>query len=51
MFLAITIDLEPNIARIGPFLITWHGVLGRCSSPRITWVMCIAASSTGLAKL
>src|SRR4029077_13212228 len=26
MFLAITIDLEPNIARIGPFLITWHGV-------------------------
>lgn len=26
MFLSITIDLEPNIARIGPFLITWHGV-------------------------
>ncbi|HEY3085797.1 MAG TPA: prolipoprotein diacylglyceryl transferase [Candidatus Dormibacteraeota bacterium] len=26
MFLTIIIDLDPNIARIGPFLITWHGV-------------------------
>ena len=25
-FLAIVIDLNPNIGRIGPFLITWHGV-------------------------
>jgi phosphatidylglycerol:prolipoprotein diacylglycerol transferase len=24
--LTIVIDLEPNILRIGPFLITWHGV-------------------------
>jgi len=24
--LAIVIDLDPNIARIGPLLITWHGV-------------------------
>jgi phosphatidylglycerol---prolipoprotein diacylglyceryl transferase len=26
MFLTIVIDLDPNIARIGPLLITWHGV-------------------------
>ena len=26
LFLAITINLEPNLFRIGPFLITWHGV-------------------------
>src|SRR3989442_8864012 len=26
MPLTIIIDLDPNIARIGPFLITWHGV-------------------------
>jgi phosphatidylglycerol:prolipoprotein diacylglycerol transferase len=26
MPLAIVIDLDPNIARIGPLLITWHGV-------------------------
>jgi len=26
MFLAIVIDLEPNLFRLGPFLITWHGV-------------------------
>jgi len=25
-FLAIVIDLDPNIVRIGPLLITWHGV-------------------------
>ena len=24
--LTIVIDLDPNIARLGPFLITWHGV-------------------------
>lgn len=26
MFLAIIIDLDPNIAKLGPLLITWHGV-------------------------
>src|SRR5438067_12683587 len=26
MLLTIAIDLDPNIARIGPLLITWHGV-------------------------
>ena len=26
MLSTIVIDLEPNIARVGPFLITWHGV-------------------------
>src|ERR671923_1903691 len=26
MLLTIVIDLNPNIARIGPLLITWHGV-------------------------
>jgi len=26
MLLTIIIDLDPNIARIGPLLITWHGV-------------------------
>ena len=26
MFLTIVIDLEPNLFRLGPFLITWHGV-------------------------
>ena len=25
-FLTIVIDLNPNLVRIGPFLITWHGV-------------------------
>ncbi len=25
-FLTIVIDLEPNLFKIGPFLITWHGV-------------------------
>src|SRR5450756_2332993 len=25
-FLTIVIDLNPNLFRIGPFLITWHGV-------------------------
>ena len=26
MFLAIVIDLDPNLIKIGPLLITWHGV-------------------------
>ncbi len=26
MLLSIVIDLNPNIARLGPFLLTWHGV-------------------------
>src|SRR5665213_1493680 len=26
MFLTIVIDLNPNLFRLGPFLITWHGV-------------------------
>ena len=26
MFLTIVIDLDPNIVRLGPLLITWHGV-------------------------
>ena len=26
MLLTVVIDLDPNIARIGPLLITWHGV-------------------------
>ena len=26
MLLTIVIDLDPNIARVGPLLITWHGV-------------------------
>lgn len=38
MFLTIVIDLDPNIARLGPFLITWHGVfsvLGIVAAARI----------------
>ena len=42
-FLAITIDLEPNIFRIGPFLITWHGVfavLGILAAARLgVWLL------------
>src|SRR5207245_10402009 len=26
MFLTIVIDLNPNIVRVGPLLLTWHGV-------------------------
>jgi phosphatidylglycerol:prolipoprotein diacylglycerol transferase len=41
--LAIVIDLEPNIARIGPFLITWHGVfavLGILAAARLgLWLL------------
>ena len=38
MPLTIVIDLDPNIARLGPFLITWHGVfsvLGIIAAARI----------------
>jgi phosphatidylglycerol---prolipoprotein diacylglyceryl transferase len=38
MLLTIVIDLDPNIARLGPFLITWHGVfsvLGIIAAARI----------------
>jgi phosphatidylglycerol:prolipoprotein diacylglycerol transferase len=42
-FLAITIDLEPNIFRIGPFLVTWHGVfavLGILAAARLgVWLL------------
>ncbi|HSS83764.1 MAG TPA: prolipoprotein diacylglyceryl transferase [Reyranella sp.] len=43
MPLKITIDLEPNIAHIGPFLITWHGVfavLGIIAAARLgLWLL------------
>jgi phosphatidylglycerol:prolipoprotein diacylglycerol transferase len=38
MRLTIVIDLDPNIVRLGPFLITWHGVfsvLGIIAAARI----------------
>jgi phosphatidylglycerol---prolipoprotein diacylglyceryl transferase len=38
MPLAVVIDLNPNIVRLGPFLITWHGVfsvLGIIAAARI----------------
>jgi phosphatidylglycerol:prolipoprotein diacylglycerol transferase len=42
-FLTIVIDLEPNIFRIGPFLITWHGVfavLGILAAARLgVWLL------------
>jgi phosphatidylglycerol:prolipoprotein diacylglycerol transferase len=41
--LTIVIDLEPNIFRIGPFLITWHGVfavLGILAAARLgLWLL------------
>jgi phosphatidylglycerol:prolipoprotein diacylglycerol transferase len=41
--LTIVIDLEPNIAHIGPFLITWHGVfavLGILAAARLgLWLL------------
>jgi phosphatidylglycerol---prolipoprotein diacylglyceryl transferase len=41
--LTIVIDLEPNILRLGPFLITWHGVfavLGILASARLgLWLL------------
>src|SRR6185312_10652206 len=43
MFLSITIDLEPNLFRLGPFLITWHGVfsvLGILAAARLgLWLL------------
>jgi len=42
-FLAIVIDLEPNLFKIGPFLITWHGVfavLGILAAARLgVWLL------------
>ncbi len=42
-FLAIVINLDPNLFRIGPFLITWHGVfavLGILSAARLgLWLL------------
>jgi phosphatidylglycerol:prolipoprotein diacylglycerol transferase len=43
MFLAIVIDLDPNLFRIGPLLITWHGVfsvLGILAAARLgLWLL------------
>jgi phosphatidylglycerol:prolipoprotein diacylglycerol transferase len=43
MFLTIVIDLEPNLFRIGPLLITWHGVfsvLGILAAARLgLWLL------------
>ena len=43
MFLAIVIDLEPNLYRLGPLLITWHGVfsvLGILAAARLgLWLL------------
>jgi phosphatidylglycerol:prolipoprotein diacylglycerol transferase len=43
MFATIVIDLNPNIFRLGPFLITWHGVfavLGILSAARLgVWLL------------
>ncbi|TMD90581.1 MAG: prolipoprotein diacylglyceryl transferase [Chloroflexi bacterium] len=43
MFLAVVIDLEPNIFRLGPLLITWHGVfsvLGILAAARLgIWLL------------
>jgi phosphatidylglycerol:prolipoprotein diacylglycerol transferase len=43
LFLAIVINLDPNLFRIGPFLITWHGVfavLGILSAARLgLWLL------------
>ena len=42
-FLTIVIDLNPNLFRIGPFLITWHGVfavLGILTAARLgLWLL------------
>jgi phosphatidylglycerol:prolipoprotein diacylglycerol transferase len=38
IFAAIVIDLDPNVARVGPLLITWHGifsVLGIIAAARL----------------
>ncbi len=43
LFLTIVIDLEPNLFKIGPFLITWHGVfavLGILAAARLgVWLL------------
>jgi len=43
MFLAIVIDLDPNLFRLGPVLITWHGVfsvLGILAAARLgLWLL------------
>ena len=43
IFQAIVIDLEPNLFRLGPFLITWHGVfsvLGILAAARLgLWLL------------
>jgi phosphatidylglycerol:prolipoprotein diacylglycerol transferase len=43
MFLAIVIDLDPNLFKIGPLLITWHGVfsvLGILAAARLgLWLL------------
>jgi phosphatidylglycerol:prolipoprotein diacylglycerol transferase len=43
MFLAIVINLDPNLFQIGPFLITWHGVfsvLGILAAARLgLWLL------------
>jgi phosphatidylglycerol:prolipoprotein diacylglycerol transferase len=50
MPLSITIDLEPNIAHLGPFLITWHGVfavLGIIAAARLgLWLLAKDAVDT-----
>jgi prolipoprotein diacylglyceryl transferase len=43
LFLTIVIDLEPNLFKIGPFLVTWHGVfavLGILAAARLgVWLL------------
>ena len=43
MYLAIVINLDPNLFRVGPFLITWHGVfavLGILAAARLgLWLL------------
>ena len=42
MFATIVIDLDPNLGRIGPFLITWHGlfsVLGILAAARVAQIL------------
>ena len=43
MFASITIDLDPNLFQIGPFLVTWHGVfsvLGIIAAARLAqWLL------------
>ncbi len=50
-FLTIVIDLEPNLFKIGPFLITWHGVfavLGILAAARLgVWLLDKEGVDTG----